>query len=57
MLPFAAPYRLFWQTANHCIKLVCEYLPASPVREQAAEDPCLFWWQGGGEKLAALLSW
>jgi hypothetical protein len=36
-------------------KTVCEYLAASPVREQAAEDPCLLRWQGGGNKIAGLM--
>jgi hypothetical protein len=38
------------------MKLVCEYLPASPVGEQAVEDPSLLRGQGGGEKLVTLLS-
>jgi hypothetical protein len=30
-----------WQFREHRIKPACGYLPAFPVGEQAAEDPCL----------------
>jgi hypothetical protein len=56
ILFFATHCFLRWQFIEHHIKPVFEYLRAFTVGEQAAKDPCLLRWQGGGEKMAGLLS-
>jgi hypothetical protein len=38
------------------MKPVCTFLTASPVGKQIGEVSCLLGWQGGEEKMAALLS-
>jgi hypothetical protein len=47
---------LLEQSAEQRIKPVFAFLPASPVWEHVAEASCLLGEQGGGEKLAVILS-